>query len=672
MPCYLRKLVSIRFLLTNFLIAVFTLPLIALAQQPSRVFADEYVILRHSDATPLLQASSYQPISKNSLSSLVRVRTKANALQAVAPTRQTVEFRPDVANAACAKIMAEDPGVRICEPNFEMQLYDTFPNDPFFYPYQFHHYSDFANGTTIFDIRSHKAWDITRGSQQIVVGIVDSGINYLHPDLSPNLWVNPKETPNNNIDDDGNGYVDDIIGINAFLKNNDPLDCNGHGSHVAGIIGAKGNNNIGVTGVNWDVSMVAARTSPNCGPSISVDAVITGLDYFYKLKLSGVNLVAVNGSYGGTNQSAIEKEAIARLGRVNVVFVAAAGNDGVNIDTDPRWPAAHDVDTMLSIANVDTFSVPNILNESSNFGVQNVDFGAPGTEILSTVYPGDPGAVFGGGNETYGSKTGTSMAAPAVTGAIALAIARYPQLNTARAVISHMLGTTYTVGLLQGRTKVPGTLNLLAVVSAPLPQDLCPNDPNKLEAGTCGCGVVDNYTDSDADGFPNCMDSCVSDPNKSTPGTCGCGVSDADSDADGTVNCLDLCMTDPAKSAPGSCGCGVSDADANANGVVDCVDAGIIAEVPKAPKLKIKNGKLQISMTERAGGGVQYRITLTTKLNNRKVKVVTLVVSKATVAIKIPKGLSTTVKYAWLIPGAGEYASAESKAVKVSSRKSRV
>ena len=644
---------------------LFTLPTLAVAQQPSRVFADEYVILKHESAAPLLQATSYQPIAKNSFSSLVRLKTKANTLQAAEPTRQTVEYRPEVANAACAKIMAEDPNVRICEPNFEMQLYDTFPNDPLFYPYQFHHYSDFGNGTTIFDLRSHKAWDVTRGSQQIVVGIVDSGINYLHPDLSPNLWVNPKETPNNNVDDDGNGYVDDMIGINAFLKNNDPLDCNGHGSHVAGIIGAKGNNNVGVTGVNWDVSMVAARTSPDCGPSISVDAVITGLDYFYKLKQSGVNLVAVNGSYGGTNQSAIEKEAIARLGRVNVVFVAAAGNDGINIDTNPRWPAAHDLDTMLSIANVDTFSIPNVINDSSNFGVKNVDFGAPGTQILSTVYPGDPGADFGGGNETYGTKTGTSMAAPAVTGAIALAIAKYPQLNTTRAVISHMLGTTFTVGFLQGRTKVPGILTLFNVVTMPLPQDLCPSDPNKLEAGTCGCGVTDTYTDSDADGFPNCMDSCPADANKSTPGTCGCGVSDADSDADGTVNCQDLCMNDPAKSSPGSCGCGVSDADSNANGVVDCVDAGISAETPKQPKVTLKKGKLQIQMTERTGGGVQYKITITTKISKKKTKVVTKIVNSAKATIALPKGLSTSITYSWVIPGAGEFTSADSKAKKI-------
>ena len=595
-----------------------TTALCCLAEE--QVVGSEYIVQRTALRGASLSAGlAYTVLNSSDWIDVVQPRT-AGARQSA---NQPVKILPyDAVTAAldCNEIL-KDPSIASCEPNFVKRNGDSFPNDPLFYPNpgasflgQFAHFSSFADGFTTFDMRSPMAWDFVIGSDSTVIGVIDSGINYIHPDLQPNLWQNPGEVPGNGIDEDGNGYIDDMIGIDANNRTNDPFDCNGHGSHVSGIIGARGNNGIGIAGVAWRTKIIMARNAIDCGDSVSTAAVIRGLEYFYDLKKNrGINVAAINASYSGGAFTQAEYAAMDRLRDVNIVFVAAAGNNGVNIDLDPRYPAAYDLDNIVSVANIDTSTAPNSLNTSSNFGINSVDIGAPGTEIYSTIEPNSFNS------ETYGFKTGTSMAAPAVTGAFALLGAQRPQMIGYKMRISHLYNTAYPISILSGRVKTGATLNLLALVTTADPADQCPTDPAKLEPGFCGCGAPEVYLDNDGDRTPNCADQCPNDQGKTSPGACGCGAADG---------------------------------DLNGNSVQDCVDAGLQNEKPVAAKLTFKKGKPQIELTPRPG--VLYIVEISTRAPGAtKFKKTTL--KTMNVLLKRPKlvrGTTITVTYSFHIPGA--------------------
>ncbi len=297
------------------------------------------------------------------------------------------------------------PGVAYVEPDYVVHSLVT-PNDP--------SYSDLwaMDNETNTDLNMPQAWDITTGSDNAVVAVIDSGIDYNHPDLTANVWQNPGEISGNGIDDDNNGYIDDVYGIDTANGDSDPFDDNEHGTHVAGTIAAEMNNSIGVVGVAPQTKVIACKFLNSYG-SGNTSAAIECLDYLYDLKVNqGINIVATNNSWGGGGYSEILKEAIEQHNSADILFVAAAGNNGQNIDVNPSYPAAYDNTNIISVAAIDE---SDKIAYFSNYGVERVDIAAPGVSILSSTP-----------NNGYRYFDGTSMAAPHVTGAVALVAALYP------------------------------------------------------------------------------------------------------------------------------------------------------------------------------------------------------------------------------------------------------
>ncbi|MBN1256524.1 MAG: S8 family serine peptidase [Planctomycetes bacterium] len=275
-----------------------------------------------------------------------------------------------------------------------------FPNDPNFAPQWALHNTGQLGGTPDADIDAPEAWDITTGNPSIAVAIIDSGIDYTHPDLAANMWTNPGETPGNHRDDDHNGYNDDVYGWNFVNDNNDPMDEHGHGTHCAGIVGSVGNNAIGGAGVNWQVSLVALRFLDANGSGYDSDA-IEAINYATN---NGIKITS--NSWGGFPYSTQLEIAISVANQAGVLFIAAAGNDASDNDITPFYPASFDLDNIIAVANT---TDDDELNWSSNYGLTSVDLAATGTGIRSTAP---------GGEYIYGS--GTSAAAPHVAGAAAL------------------------------------------------------------------------------------------------------------------------------------------------------------------------------------------------------------------------------------------------------------
>lgn len=292
--------------------------------------------------------------------------------------------------------------VYTADPNYIIRAFIT-PNDPML-----------SNQWGLNKIKAPDAWDLTTGSTSIIVAVVDTGVAYNHPDLASNMWVNPGENCMDGIDNDMNGYVDDCYGINTITGSGNPIDDNGHGTHVAGIIGAVGNNALGVVGVNWRVSIMACKFLNSSGSGTLFDE-IECLNYVKNMKQRGFNIVAVNASYGSYSYSSSEKYAIEQLGLVGVLMVAAAGNESNNNDGRRKtYPCSYSIslDNVICVAATDS---NDNLASFSNYGSSTVQVGAPGVSILSTIPPSN-----------YASWNGTSMATPHVTGLCALVKSKFP------------------------------------------------------------------------------------------------------------------------------------------------------------------------------------------------------------------------------------------------------
>lgn len=272
-----------------------------------------------------------------------------------------------------------------------------------------------TGGTVDADIDAEDAWDISTGHGDVVVAVIDSGIDLDHEDLAGNLWTNPGEIPGNNIDDDENGYVDDVHGWDFSTNDNDPSDdvtsCGGHGTHTAGTIGAVGDNGTGITGINWNVKLMPLKTSKSilfglyCG--------LEDADIIEAIEYATANGAQVsNNSYGGGGYSQAVADAIQAASHL---FVAAAGNEDSDNDAVPSYPANYNLDRIISVAATDH---DDALASFSNYGVNTVDLAAPGVSILSTL-PGD----------NYGAYSGTSMASPHVAGVAALMLSADPALT---------------------------------------------------------------------------------------------------------------------------------------------------------------------------------------------------------------------------------------------------
>jgi subtilisin family serine protease/subtilisin-like proprotein convertase family protein len=331
----------------------------------------------------------------------------------------------------------QSPWVAAVEPNFTITV-QAVPNDPLFSEQWGLHNPGGEVGLTDADIDAPEAWTRTVGSRQVVIAVVDTGIDYRHPDLASNIWVNPREIAGNGLDDDGNGFIDDLHGYDFANNDGDPQDDHGHGTHVAGIIGAVGSNAQGVTGVAWQVSLMPLKFLGASGTGSLADAV-RAINYATLLRTRfGVDVRAINASWGGDTASAALESAIRAAGEAGILFVTAAGNDSRNNDSAAQYPANYNLPNLLSVAASDA---SDQLASFSNFGRQKVHLAAPGVNILSTA----PGG-------RYARASGTSMAAPFVTGTVALLAATSPESSAAQ----------IRQAILSGVDRLPGWQSLLA------------------------------------------------------------------------------------------------------------------------------------------------------------------------------------------------------------------
>jgi thermitase len=364
-----------------------------------------------------------------------------------------VSVDPDETDAA-AEELSHQRAVDYVEPNYILHAH-RLANDRFFGEQWGLRNIGQYGGKPGADIHASEAWDVTTGAN-VTVAVIDTGIDYAHPDLAPNMWTNPAD-PANGIDDDHNGFVDDIHGADFVDEDSNPTDDAGHGTHVAGIIGAKGNNTTGVAGVNWDVKLMALKFLDADGSGNTADAA-NSIDYAVS---HGARVI--NASWGGPGLSTALYQAIRRAGDKGVTFVAAAGNDGENNDVKPDYPAAFDLPNVISVAATDS---TDQLVDFSNYGVNSVDLAAPGDDITSTVPPDVD-------SSGYASFSGTSMATPFVTGAASLYLSRFPEasLDQARAAI---LQNVDKLPSLAGKVATGGRLNVARALGTPAPQGSAP------------------------------------------------------------------------------------------------------------------------------------------------------------------------------------------------------
>jgi len=302
------------------------------------------------------------------------------------------------------------------------------------------------------DIDAPEAWDTISSASNIIVAVIDSGVRATHEDLASNLWRNPGEIPGNGLDDDGNGYVDDVHGINTVANNGNPNDEWGHGTHVAGILGAVGNNGVGVAGVCWRVRIMVCKFFDTQAQGPISDA-IKCIDY-----ARGNGAHVINASWGSNSfHSPALRDAIASARDADIIFVAAAGNSAGNNDAAPLYPASYDLDNIIAVAAT---TRSDTLADFSNYGVTTVDLGAPGEPVYSCWNSAD---------NAYMNYSGTSMAAPIVAGACALARARYPQENYRR-IVQRILDAVDPLPGLAGKCVTGGRLNLRKLVNGPQSQ----------------------------------------------------------------------------------------------------------------------------------------------------------------------------------------------------------
>ncbi len=360
--------------------------------------------------------------------------------------------------AQAIQALQNHPAVEFAQPNWVYKHQQVVVNDPLFADGSlWGMYGATTDPANQYGSGAAAAWAAgSAGSKDVYVGVVDEGLQFDHPDLEANIWTNPGESAGNELDDDDNGYVDDIHGWNAIGDNGDIFDemYDDHGTHVAGTIGAVGGNSQGVVGVNWTVNIISGKfLGPESGTTLDA---IEAIDYMTALKSKGVNIVALNNSWSGGAYDAALLASIVRAAEANILFVAAAGNGNwrgkaINTDTSPVYPACYNTtagagyDAVISVTAIDSAGAKPTW---ANYGLTTVDLGAPGVGIYSTV-PTDGYASYGG----------TSMATPHVAGAIALYAAQYPGA-TPQAIRSALLASTTATSSL-ANTVTKGRLDIV-------------------------------------------------------------------------------------------------------------------------------------------------------------------------------------------------------------------
>jgi len=345
------------------------------------------------------------------------------------------------------------PEVEYVEKIYEIKADETgdslgpvVPNDP-----RFNEQWALANvgqdgGTQGADISAMAAWATTTGNDKVVVAVLDSGVDYTHPDLQNNIWKRPeniKEYQDRNL-----GEIDDIHGYNALDNDGDPMDQNGHGTHCAGIIGAEGGNNEGITGVNWTVQIMPLKFMDASGSGTTKDA-IEAINYVIDRRKAGVNVRIISASWGSTQRSQALEDVIKKAYEAGILFVAASGNSSVDTDKNPHYPSSYNVGNVISVAALDR---NDNLASFSNYGPKSVHIGAPGKDILSTYL-----------NHEFKISSGTSMATPVVAGVAALVLSKNQDMSVDE-LRKHLLESVDKLPALKTKVVTGGRINAAKAV----------------------------------------------------------------------------------------------------------------------------------------------------------------------------------------------------------------
>ncbi|GEM_PF-3499834 len=347
------------------------------------------------------------------------------------------------------------------EPNFTnesskintltVRLASVYPNDPYF-----------SKQWYLNTIQIPPTWDITKGSDSVIIAVLDTGVNYNHPEFVGNIWVNPKEIPNNNLDDDQNGFIDDLHGWDFAYNDNSPLDDYGHGTMIASIIGSKGNNFEGLAGMMWNVKIMPIKIFTPYSYAISDE--IKGINY---ARMNGAKIIvcSFSGEYYISEQTAIEQAQ-------DLLFVCAAGNDGIDADKIPIYPASYSYSNIMSVAATDE---NDDLCYFSNYGQNRVDVGAPGINI--SVLDID---------SNYKYNVGTSFSAPQVAGLAGLILSLDPTKSASelRQLIMDNVDITQLHGYVRSGGRINAYKTLLAISKTPTPTPTTPTSTPTLTPTT--------------------------------------------------------------------------------------------------------------------------------------------------------------------------------------------
>jgi subtilisin family serine protease len=339
-------------------------------------------------------------------------------------------------------IQLDDPMTGARSYDVDKPVYDANePNDPQFTD-QWALYNVGQNGGKLgADIRALTAWQKTHGSADVVVAVLDTGVDYNHVDLRANMWTRPDSVPQ--YQDDQLGSFDDFHGFDINDRAGDPMDDNGHGTHCSGIIGAEGDNSEGIAGINWKVKIMPLKFLGRGGFGSTKDA-IEAINYAIDRKKHGVNIRVINASWGSTQNSRALEDAIRAAGDAGILFVAAAGNNGTDNDKRPHYPSNYNLPNVISVAALDR---NDVITSFSNYGNKTVHIAAPGKDILSTWL-----------NDQYRDASGTSMAAPQVSGVAALIVAANPNITVAK-LRERLLKSVDKIDALNGKVSSGGRIN---------------------------------------------------------------------------------------------------------------------------------------------------------------------------------------------------------------------
>ena len=324
----------------------------------------------------------------------------------------------------------------------------NWPNDPRFADQWSLDNTGQNGGKARADIDALLAWDKTKGSEKVVVAVLDSGVDYTHPDLMENIWFRPSNI--NEYVDDHLGTVNDLRGFSGVDDMSDPMDDNGHGTHCAGIIGAEGDNAMGIAGVNWKVQIMPLKFIGAGGSGTTRDA-IEAINYVIDRKRAGVNVRIISASWGSTQKSKALEDAIRKAGEEGILFIAASGNASANADKSPHYPASYDLPNIISVAALNRLDE---LASFSNYGAKRVHVAAPGVDILSTWLEG-----------AFEEHSGTSMATPEVSGVAALVLSVEPELSV-KELRERLLKAVDKLDSLNGKVSTGGRINAALAVGA--------------------------------------------------------------------------------------------------------------------------------------------------------------------------------------------------------------